>query len=125
VRPRRGAALVAGVALTALLSACGAAAAPVVTPPPGAVVIVAQGTAFTTQHVTAPGGVDFTLWFDNRDHELHNVHISVPADPVHSFYGQTFTGPEARTETVPAMAAGTYTFICDIHPTMTGEIVVQ
>ena len=126
MRVRAGATLATFVALATLatlVAACGAPA-PVVTPPPGAVVITAQGTAFTTHHVTAPAGVDFTLWFENRDHELHNVHIRHGSGS-NLFYGQTFTGPEARTETVPAIPPGTYTFICDIHPTMTGELVVQ
>ena len=118
MRARAGAALVALATLATLVAACGAPA-PVMTPPPGAVVITAQGTAFTTHHVTAPAGVDFTLWFENRDHELHNVHIRHGSGS-NLFYGQTFTGPEARTETVPAIPPGTYTFICDIHPTMTG-----
>lgn len=112
----------AAIALVAV--GCGAAPAPAVTPVPGAVVIVAQGTAFTTQRLTAPAGVDFTLWFDNRDHELHNVHVT-DANGAPGFTGQTFIGPEARTEIVPAMPAGTYQFICDVHPTMTGELVVQ
>ncbi|MEP7361416.1 MAG: cupredoxin domain-containing protein [Chloroflexota bacterium] len=107
----------------ALVVGCGAPA-PVVTPPPGAVVVIAEGTTFTTTHVTAPANVAFTLWLDNRDHELHNVHI-FDASNASVFPGKMFTGPDARTEQVPPLTPGTYTFKCDIHPTMTGELLVQ
>jgi plastocyanin len=108
--------------LAALVVGCGAPA-PTTTPPPGAVVIVAQGTAFTTQNVTAPANAAFTLWFNNRDSELHNVQIWDFDMTV--FTGQTFTGPAAKSEQVQALAPGTYKFTCLIHPQMTGELVAQ
>jgi plastocyanin len=110
--------------LASVLTACGSPAKTLPTAPPDAVVIVAQGTAFTTRNVAAPAGVEFTLFFENRDNELHNVHIS-DATGVDVFHGETFTGPEAKVESVPALAAGTYSFKCDIHPDMTGQLVSQ
>ena len=108
----------------ALVLACGSTTPPLHTPPPGSVVVIAQNAVFTTPRVTGPANVGFTLWFENLDHELHNVHIS-DASGESLFRGTAITGPDAVAEGVEAMAAGTYRFICDIHPTMTGEIVVQ
>ena len=113
-----------GPMLAAALAACGGPAAPLPTPPPGAVVVVAQGTTFTTQHVTAPAGVAFTLFFENHDSEAHNVHIR-DAGGATVFPGEIVTGPTAIAEDVAALAAGTYRFLCDIHPEMTGELVTN
>ena len=123
VRTLPAAGLIGGL-LAAALAACGGASASLPTPPPGAVVVVAEGTAFTTQHVTAPAGAAFTLFFENRDHELHNVRIWDAAGAT-VFPGEIVTGPVAIAEDVAALAAGTYRLTCDIHPDMTGELVAQ
>lgn len=109
-------------AVAAAVVACGGAPAPVVTQPPDSIAIIAQGTAFTTQHVTAPAMAPFTLWFDNMDNELHNVHIW-DGNGASVFVGEAITGPDARTAPVPALTPGTYKFTCDIHPGMNGELV--
>ena len=107
-----------------VLTACGGAPAPTLTQPPDTTAIIAQGTAFTTANVTAPAMTPFTLWFYNKDNELHNVHIWDAAGGS-VFMGETFTGPDARTALIPPMTPGTYRFTCDIHPGMAGELVAN
>jgi plastocyanin len=108
--------------LATVVLACGGAPAPSLTPPADVVAITAQGTAFTTQQVTAPASAPFTLWFYNKDNELHNVHVW-DASGGSVFAGEAFNGPEARTALVPPLAPGTYQFKCDIHPDMTGQLI--
>jgi plastocyanin len=111
-----------GCLLAGALVACGGPAAPLPTAPPGAVVVVAQGTAFTTRDVSAPANAPFTLFFENRDHEPHNVRIW-DATGATVFPGEIVTGPTAILESVPALPAGTYRFTCDIHPDMAGQLI--
>ena len=111
-----------GLVLACVLAACGGAPAPTLTQPPDTTAIIAQGTAFTTASVTAPASAPFTLWFYNKDNELHNVHIW-DATGANIFESEAFTGPDARTALVPPLTPGTYRFTCDIHPGMTGELI--
>jgi len=70
------------------------------------VVVSAYNTAFEQQSVTAPSGVEFTIWFENRENVLHNVHVfSAPGASIAQ--GELFTGPGAQPLSVPALAAGT------------------
>jgi plastocyanin len=94
--------------------------------PSGAVVsIVASGIAFTTTAVTAPAGTPFTLEFDNQDAATpHNVQIK-DASGAKVFETETFPGVEKRSYPVPALAAGSYPFVCTIHANMTGTLTAQ
>ena len=38
------------------------------------------------------------------------------------FQGEIVTGPKAIVYDVPALPAGSYTFVCSIHPNMTGSL---
>ncbi|MEA2676426.1 MAG: Cupredoxin-like domain [Chloroflexota bacterium] len=116
--------VILAIATLSALIACGGAPQTLPTPPPGAVVVTAQGTAFTTQNVSAPAGTAFTLFFENLGNELHNVRLKDAAG-TSVFGGQTFTGPAAVAEQVPALAAGTYRISCDIHPDMSAQLVAQ
>ncbi|MBA3236289.1 MAG: cupredoxin domain-containing protein [Chloroflexi bacterium] len=100
---------------------------PAGSPAPGgeSVSIVASGIQFTTTAVTAPADTPFTIAFDNQDAGTpHNVEIKDPAG-AEVFKGDIFNGVETRDYQVPALAAGTYPFICTVHPTMTGTLTVQ
>jgi plastocyanin len=86
--------------------------------------ISALNIAFDTDHLAAPAGQAFVLEFDNNDPGIpHNVEIK-DAGGASVFKGQIITGPAKASYPVPALAAGTYTFVCDVHPTMTGTLTV-
>jgi plastocyanin len=120
--------LVGGLVLTLAACSSGAAdsgaAAPAGSYPPGTPTITAKDIAFTQKEVDAPADKSFTLLFENDDGAPHNVAIvrdgSTPA-----FTGEVVSGPREVAYTVPALAPGTYTFRCDIHPDMTGTLVVR
>ncbi|MEJ7749685.1 MAG: cupredoxin domain-containing protein, partial [Candidatus Limnocylindrales bacterium] len=89
------------------------------------VTITAAGIAFTTPEVTAPADQPFTLTFDNQDASVpHDVHIR-DASGAEIFKTDTFPGAAARDYQVPALAAGTYGFVCTVHPNMTGSLTAS
>ncbi|MEX2183368.1 MAG: cupredoxin domain-containing protein [Chloroflexota bacterium] len=151
MRPPRLAALT--IALVAVgLAACGTsqpgwtyAPAPSVTPAPsvsaeptdagqpsdapsGTVVeISALNIAFDKSAITVPAGEPFQIVFANNDAGIpHNVaiHEGSPTGPA-VFTGEIFNGVETRTYDVPALAAGTYGFVCTVHPNMLGTLTAE
>jgi plastocyanin len=86
--------------------------------------ISAQNIQFDTDHLQAPVGQAFVLDFDNNDPGVpHNVEIK-DSSGASVFKGQIITGPAEAMYQVPALAAGSYMFVCDVHPTMTGTLTV-
>jgi plastocyanin len=86
--------------------------------------ISALNIAFDTDHLDAPAGQPFVLEFANNDPGIpHNVEIK-DATGASVFKGEIITGPAKASYQVPALAAGSYTFVCDVHPTMTGTLTV-
>jgi plastocyanin len=89
------------------------------------VTIRASSSQFTTPQVTAPAAKPFSLAFDNEDAgTLHNVHIK-KADGSDAFKGEFVTGVSTKVYQVPALPAGSYPFMCDVHPSMTGTLTVH
>jgi len=38
---------------------------------------------------------------------------------------EIFNGDETRLYDIPAFPAGSYSFVCTVHPNMVGDVVVQ
>lgn len=87
----------------------------------GAVTVAAKDIKFTTGTLSAPADEAFTLRFDNQEAVPHNVSLS-DSSGAKVFTGEVFSGPGSRDYAVPALAAGSYTFICDVHPEMRGTL---
>jgi cytochrome c oxidase subunit 2 len=96
-------------------------------PPSGAAIpLTAQNIAFDKNALEAPAEQPFQIAFTNNDPSTqHNVEIKNP-DGSSAFTGQIVTGPGQQTYNVPALKAGTYPFLCTVHPTqMTGTLTVK
>lgn len=101
------------------------------TPPPSldpeaaVVEFAAIAVQFTTRDVTAPADTALTLTFDNQDPAVpHDVVINDDAGGV-VFRTEVFPGPEVRSYAVEPLAAGSYGFVCSVHPNMTGTLTVE
>jgi plastocyanin len=88
--------------------------------------VVALNIAYDTPTIQVPGGQPFTIDFDNQDNGIpHNIEIK-DANGGSAFKGDIITGPAKASYQVPPLTKGTaYTFVCDVHPTMTGTVTVQ
>ena len=65
------------------------------------------------------------MTFQNQDTAPHNVSIFTDSSASQRvFQGEVFSQGE-RVYQVPALAAGTYFFRCDVHPDMTGTLTVE
>jgi len=91
------------------------------------VIISASGIKFEQTEVTAPANTPFQIQFENKDAGTpHNVAIHLGGSTgAELFKGTVFNGIETRTYDVPALDAGTYAFVCSVHPTMIGTLTVQ
>ena len=84
----------------------------------------ALNIAFEVAALKAPAGADFTIQFENKDAGIpHNMEIK-DASGASVFKGDIITGPAKATYIVKALPAGNYTFICTVHPNMTGTLTV-
>jgi plastocyanin len=94
----------------------------------GGTTLTAQGLAFHPAQLTAKGGGQITIHFDNRDagtpHNLAVFNGSDASSPV-LFRGDLVTGPGTKDYSFTAPPPGSYFFHCDVHPQqMTGTLVV-
>lgn len=85
----------------------------------GRVTIVAADLAFDTDCLAIPADQGVVIEVDNRDEGV-NHNLSIGAGPKTDLE----TGPVVQELDV-RLAEGTYGFVCDIHPNMTGELQVS
>ena len=96
---------------------------------PGSVTLelTASGVAYDTDSLDAPADTPFIIAFTNNDAGIpHNVaiHKGSPTGEL-VWQGEIFNGVDSRTYQVPALPAGTYGFVCTVHPNMTGTLTVK
>ena len=86
--------------------------------------ITAQHTKFDKDCLAAPANQDFTIELNNKDAGTsHDIWIQQGIKTV--LAGDAVTGPATTTYKVKALSAGTYVFVCSIHPmVMKGTFVV-
>ncbi len=89
------------------------------------VALEASEASFGVSRLTAPADESLTLRFSNESSVAHNVSI-YRRDGEALFTGEVFTGPRVIEYAIPALAAGSYQFVCDVHPQqMTGTLVAR
>lgn len=88
--------------------------------------LVAKDISWNTGCLAVPAGQSFTIALDNTDTVPHNVAILASHSATEVlFRGELAQGPKQVTYQVPALAAGTYVFHCEVHPTkMRGTFIV-
>jgi plastocyanin len=117
------------VALAVVTAACsGASAAPATDAPPAApdgeaIVIVAKDLVFQTTAVSVPADEPVAIVLDNQEGAPHNIAIKDAAGTM-VFKGEIVSNDKV-TNAVPALAAGTYSFLCEVHPDMQGTITAE
>jgi plastocyanin len=87
--------------------------------------IEAKDVAFLEKSITGPAGKPFTIAFANEDPGTPHDVAFQDATGALVFKGAIFSGVETRIYEVPALPAGTYTFVCLVHSTMTGTATLQ
>jgi plastocyanin len=77
--------------------------------------------------LTAPANTPFQVSFENKDAGVpHNVTLHLgDTNGAELFKGEIFNGVATRVYDVPALDAGSYAFVCSVHPTMIGTLTVQ
>jgi plastocyanin len=93
----------------------------------GGVTVVAANLAFDTDTIDLPADVETTITLDNQDAGTqHNIGIYADDSlDEELFKGELATGPVSVNYAIPPLPAGEYYFQCDVHPSMSGTVVVD
>ncbi len=91
----------------------------------GAVTITAAELAFDASTIVATAGEAFTITLVNNDSVPHNISVYTEEGGETIVEGEIIDGGETIEVSVPAQEAGEYFFVCDLHTTMNGALVVE
>lgn len=98
-------------------------------PPPGGgdcattIEITANDLAFDIDSFEAPADSPFCIAFENQEDIPHNVAIYDGDEAL--FTGDLLNEAGSITYNVPALPAGEYSFVCDVHPVdMAGDVTI-
>ena len=93
--------------------------------PPADVTVTVQGVQYDTATLTATAGKPWTIAFVNNAPGVPHDMEFLDSAGVTAFLGDKVTGVSSAIYNVPALAAGTYKFVCTFHPSMVGELTVK
>lgn len=102
-------------------------ASPAASPAPGGetVTVTAANIAFDPTELQVAADTPFTLELVNNDEGVpHNVEIRDQSGAA-LFTTDTFNGVETRSFDAPALPAGSYQWICTVHPNMVIAVTAQ
>jgi len=114
------------IALAIAAAACSGATAappssdPVASPSGDALVIVAKDLQFVNPNVTVTAGEETPIILDNQEAAPHNIAVKDASGEI-IFKGEIVSSKQAA-DILPPLAAGTYPFLCEVHPDMVGTI---
>jgi hypothetical protein len=97
---------------------------PTTPPAGGGIMITAYNIAFDQTELAAPAEQAFQIDVQNDDDGVpHNLEIKDGGTSL--FTGEIFNGVDKRTYDVPAIPAGSYQFLCTVHPNMNGTLTAS
>jgi plastocyanin len=109
--------------LVAAIAGCSSAATAPPSIPADAIKLSASNLKFSTDSLAVPAGKPFTIVLDILESASHNVTIYTDDSFSNVIYRKdAANGPGTFLFDVPALAAGTYAFRCEIHPDMKGTL---
>jgi mono/diheme cytochrome c family protein len=76
------------------------------------------------KELSAPADTAFTIHFNNKDASVPHDVVIKDGSGMTMFQGERVDGPAEVDYQVPALPAGTYTFVCSFHPNMVGTLTV-
>ncbi|MCA1587477.1 MAG: cupredoxin domain-containing protein [Chloroflexi bacterium] len=118
----------AALATVTLLAACGGGTSDgqsPVDPANADVSVTSMDIAFEQTTLTASSGEAFTLSLVNEDSVPHNVSIYTDSSASEDLYIGEYVTDGTIVYEIPALEPGEYFFRCDLHPEMTGTLIVE
>jgi plastocyanin len=91
------------------------------------ITLIAAHAAWNVSELSVPADKVWHLVLDNEDHNIpHNFVIAHRPELQATIFGPKFNGIATMTFDIPGLPAGTYQFICSLHPeSMTGVLTIN